>query len=437
MAQQVTDTTEAQKVMREILDPKVYTHFEQNAPFIGLWPDGSAEFIHDRGIEWVVYLQPNPSMNFLGDGGSLPQGSTSKKQRMKATPTTFSIARRLTGQILHTDRESIVKGLTPMVQEDSDTFTKAMNVFAYGTGDARLATVSAAPAGTAAITMTQPLGCTLLWERGKYNIVDPADGTKRTMTIGSVALTEFYLVANSPSTDVASFADDEGDTVADNITATTIVAGDIVVFADSYGIAFHGTGYHLNNTGTYQNLSRTTYSKQIVPGIKDALNGPVTVGLMDFIETQVALRKGGKKVLDGLFWNMSFTQLYGYRSLGYNTDTKVVKQVAGSDMKLDLGYTVVEHNGRQINLDTDCPPDIIDLLDRSSFRKCMAKKPGLIDDDGKVLHMIPAFSSSGGGTFKWQYLYFLSTIMELVNKDILNNGRLKNLSTQDLPTRRF
>ncbi|MGA9771674.1 MAG: hypothetical protein WBV94_21770 [Blastocatellia bacterium] len=429
------DTTEAQNVMREIFLGRITKGFEESTVLLGIIDEAGSEFVHEKGLDWAVYLEPNPSMKFIGSGGLLPGGSTSKKKRHKVTYTTFTMARRLDGQVLHTDRNSIIKGLMPLVKEDTETFSKAMNVLSYGNGDNRLAVVAAAPAGTGAIQMKKPNGSSLLWKRGKYNIVDPADGTKRTMTIGGVAKSEFYLVTNSKSTSTAGFADAEDDAAADAISATTIVEGDIVVFADSYGLGFHGLAYHLNNTGLYQNLSRSTYPDQLNPALKDMLEGPLTVAGMDWLEVQVTHAKGGKSTMDSLFWLFSETQLYGYRKLGYNTDTKVVKQFAGADVKLDLGWRVFEHNGRPLKTDVDCPPNEANLLDRSSFKKLSAMEPGLVEAQGQYLQLVPGFDSAGVGSHLWQYIYYLAALQDIANMDILNNGKLNNLDTEGLPTR--
>jgi len=434
MAQQKYDTAEAQNVMREIFDGRVYMQFEVGSVLWNLWPDAEAEFVHDKGMEWAVYLEPNPSMAAIGDGGVMPRGSTSKKRRMKVTYATFTLARRLTGQVLYTDRNSIIKGLTPLMKEDSEVFTKALNRLAYGTGDGSLATAQGAPAGTADVVMSGSLGSQLIYKRGAFNIVDPAAGTKRTITVGGLAYSTFYAVTNAKSTATVGFSVDEGAATSDVISATTIQAGGSVVMDGSWGLNIHGLGYHGNNTGTYQNLSRTTYSDTIVPPIKDARNGPLTVALMDWLETKVIFAKGTQHNMASLFWLTSPTQIYAYRTLGYNTDTKVMKQFAGTDVKLDLGWQVLEHNGRQMLPDVDCPPDIMDLLQRDSFRKLMAKQPGIIDDNGQTLYMVPAYDSSGNGSFKWEYVYFMATLADIANKDILSSGFLKGLSTDNLPT---
>jgi hypothetical protein len=437
--QQTYDVTEAQNVMREILAPEVRVMYQQTARGWELIPDGTADFVHDKGAEWVVGLEPNPSLGGMGSSQKLfPRGSTGRRKRMKVVYATHAISRRLDKAVLHTDRESIVKGVGPLVKEDTETFFHDLNRLFWGNGDGAMAEVSAGPAASAVITMTGPRGVQHLRKRGLYNIVDPALGTKRTVTIGGVPTSNLFMVAKNQAADTASFADDEADAAADAISATTIVPNDIVVYKDSWNLAPKGIRYHLNNdSGTYQNLSRATHSDTIVPPVKDMLNGPLTVAAMDFVETQVIYKKGTAQSLDGLFWAFPPTQQYAYRALGYNTDTKVVKRAGMGDMKIDLGYTVIEHNGRAIWIDVDCPSDDGFLMDRTSFCKFMAKSAGVVQDDGQTLRMIPAFDSSGVGTFSAEYFYAIDIMVEIANKDIQNNGRLKNLAWQGLPTGQF
>jgi hypothetical protein len=435
MPAQRYDTTEAQNVMREIFADRVYKQYEETIVLLGIIDEGGAEFVHDRGYEWATAMEPNPSMAFMGSGGLFPAGSTDRTKKLKVTYTTFTMARRLDGQVLHTDRNSIIRGLQPKIKSDSMTFAKAINVLSYGNGDNSLGTVSAAPAVTAAITFKAPHGSALIWKRGKYNIVDPADGTKRTMTIGGNAVTEFYAVTNSKNTAVVGFSINEAATTADAISATTVVEGDILVFVNSWGLGFHGTGYHMNNTGTYQNQSRSLFPDQLNPSLKDALNGPLTVGLMDWLEVTVEYAKGGRESMGGLFWLCSPTQLYAYRKLGYNTDYRQVKQFAGADLKMDNGWKVFEHNGRPFKTDVDAPPNIMDFIDRTSYKKLSAMEPGIVNDGGNYLHLVPGFDSSGVGSHLWQYVYYLATLQDIANVDILNNGRVQNLDINGLPVR--
>src|SRR5262249_24710618 len=166
----------------------------------------------------------------------------------------------------------------------------------------------------------------------------------------------------------------------DNITATTVVAGDWVVWVGGWNNAPKGLWYHLNTTGNYQNLSRTTYP-QLVPPIYDAGNGPLTVRIMDHLEYDLIYRAGQEQTLHRMFWIMAPTQAAAYKKLGYNTpEVGVVKRFNAQDRELDLGYTVIKHNGRVIMLDVDADLTRAALINKPTFEKYLAKAPSVVND---------------------------------------------------------
>lgn len=432
MAQQIYDTTEASNVMREILSPDIAVAYEQEAFTWNLFPDGQADFVHDLGAFWVVDLDPNPSRGAITSTNILPKGSRGSKKRHKVTYISYAMARSVEGKVIHTTkRQSLISGLGPLIAEDTRAFFKSLNIHVNGDGSGALATVEIAPTTTASMTMTKPRGTYHLLRRGLYNIVDPADGTKRTMTIGGVAKSEFYCVNRKWTTRVADFGDDEADAAADTITATTIVAGDIVVEVDSWGAMFHGIPNHLNNdSGTYQNLSRATYADRLIPFVKDLNNGPLTQAAMDIVESEVIYKKGRNHSLAGYFWKMSSAMCQALRAMGYNTDTKVVKQFAGMDKTFDPGWTTIEFNGRPVVIENDMAFSDLEFLNRPSFQKFMAKTPGVLNDHGQSFFMQVDQATARR---KYVYDYFLTVFGDLGNKDILSNGRIKGADTTDLP----
>jgi hypothetical protein len=429
MASQVFDSTEAQVVMREILDGNFYKQFEEESVFFGMFPDGSAPFVNDVGAQWVNDLEPNPGMKGMSATDvTFHVGSTSKRARSKITFAEFAITRIFDGRILHTDVKSLIKGWAPMLQQDMSTFMKQLNLLWHGDGSGTLATLSGTPT-TAAVTFAQPIGATQLLRRGNYNIVDAATLlTKRTMTIGGVAKSSLYLVSKTGA-NIGNFADDEADTAADTITATTAVDGDVVIWPGTGAAAPKGLWYHLNNdTGTYQNLSRATYP-QFIPPIFDAGNGPLTVRILDHVEYDLIYAAGQEQTLNGMFWLSAPTQCAAYKKLGYNTDVVTVKRFGAGDRQLDLGYDTITHNGRTFMIDVDARQDRLAFLNRPTWEKYVAKPPSVVNDTGQVLNSVYASSLA----LMWRYTFNLNFLGELACRQIRKNAGVTNLQWQDLP----
>lgn len=431
MPQYLYGSAESQTVMREILDENMYKQFEEEAMFFNMFADGSDKFVSDVGAQWVNIVQGNPGMKGMTSSDrAFHRGSTSKRVRSKVTFAQFALTRAFSGQVLHTDMKSLIKGWAPMVKEDMSTFIKQLNImFAGGDGSGSLATVTAAPATTATVTFDQPIGATQLLTRGQYQIVNPADGTPRTLTINSVAVSTPFLIGKTGA-NIGLFADDEEDTTVDNMSTTTVVAGDIAVWNGSWNNVPKGLWHHLaTGSRTYQNINTGTYP-QFNPPMYDAGNGPLTVLLMDKLEAGLTYRAGGEEVLDGMFWCMAPTQVNAYRKLGYNTpEVGVVKRFGSGDRVLDLGFPVIRHNGRVIYQDCDALQTAAALITKSSFQRFTAKAPSVVNDTDELLNKV--YNSSGQRL--WQYTFDINTLLELGNTEIRRNGGITNLLWQGLP----
>jgi hypothetical protein len=193
--------------------------------------------------------------------------------------------------------------------------------------------------------------------------------------------------------------------------------------------------YHINDdSGLYQNLSRGTWPKQLVPPVKDMQYQDLSPAELDLLEARITFKKGTDHSLDDLVYVSAVTQQFAYRKQGYNTDVKVVKQWSGNDKTFDQGWKTIQHNGRTWVLDNDCAPSDLFMVKRSTFKKYQIKKIGLVDTDGRTLRMIPATDSSGNGTYTFRYQYTVNWLGEIANENILANARMKKLNTEGLPT---
>src|ERR1041384_6038495 len=148
MAQYLYGSAESQVVAREILDENMFKQYEEEAMFFNMFADGSDKFVGDVGAQWVNVVQGNPGMKGMSSSDrAFHRGSTSKRVRSKVTFAQFAITRAFTGQVLHTDMKSLIKGWAPMIKEDMSTFIKQLNImFAAGDGSGKLANVKAGPA---------------------------------------------------------------------------------------------------------------------------------------------------------------------------------------------------------------------------------------------------------------------------------------------------
>jgi hypothetical protein len=437
MSNLTTNDAQAQIVMREILDARIYLQYQNEAVTVGLFPDGEAEFVSSVGAQWANDVEPNPGIRGMSTSQlTFSAGSTSIRVRQKVTFAQVAITRAFDGNILWTDVKSLIKGYAPMIKEDMSSFIKHINILFHGDGSGTLGTVAAydpAVTGTAVLVLTQPYGATQLLRRARINITtNDGNYTAHSFTVGSTVVTRPYIVVKSGS-DTISLSQNEGSTVADTVASQTIVAGDVIQTDSSGGIMPRGLGFHFNNTSrTYQNVSTSTYP-QFIPPLVDCGFGPLTVQKLDQLEVDLIFRQGTEQTLDGMFWLGSPTQILGgYRKLGYNTDMTVVKRFDSKDKELDLGYQTVKHNGRMFVMDVDADPTRLMLLNKPTWQKFVAKVPSIVNDGGNTLNAVYAST----GELIWQYTMNINFMGELANKQIARNGALINLQWSGLPASR-
>lgn len=430
----VYNLAEAQVLMREVLDPRIQKYFEEVPRGWNLIPDGRAEFMNGRGAFFTAQVEPNPDGAYYAETDTLPAGDSVTRKKFNILFTRYAHAGRVTGDAIHTtQRDTLISGISSRVKEDTLTATKLMSEDFYEDGTGVKATITndagSVSTSTKTLTFDTPFGSRRVRVRGKYWLV--ATTTDGGNTIG-VALggsgTEITLTCTSKSqaNRTATF---------DLSSASAITAGTdwILVQKGSYNKAIKGLRYHVNDaSGDYQGLTsgRTNYPDQLNAVVND-LNGALTVAAIDETENKALYKQGLDEGMEDLTFLSSPAVVQVYRSFGYHTTsgTTVRKtQEAGSAGKLDLGWPSISHNGHEWKIDIDCPDSELFMLRMKTFGKFFIKPLGLINDDGSTLRMVPAFDSSGNGSFKEQYVYFLNFKGEIGCYAPRLNNRIKRIT---------
>lgn len=428
------DSAESQIVMKEILDTNIGMQFEEEAPFSSLFPFGDQKYVHELGAQWVDDMEPSPGFRGMGaTQRAFGEGSRPGRARFTITFAELAHTSRIHGRTLYTDKESLINGWRYQVERATNTFIKQVEFEMHGDGSGRLATLNGTPA-SGAMALTRPYGGAQLLRRGRYNIVDPAAGTKRTITFttGTETVNSFFVNSKTGGYTV-NWGKSEAATAAaaDAIDSTTAVDGDIVVWRDHWGLAIKGLAYYVSNAvRTVANQSSANYP-QLNSVIVPAGNSPLTTKWLDLVEYGMIDRQGKVEGLNGLFWVMPTAQHAAYRSLGYNLPTQIIKRAGMNDRKLDLGWEVVEHNGRTFMICPDADPSKMTMLNRSTWRRFGAKAPSVVQDrEGSILN--PTYEASTGNLL-WEYTFNLNMLSEFNCRYPFKNGAVTGLSYDGLP----
>lgn len=407
-------TTDTKIFMKEIFDPRVRTYFNLVARAWRLIPDGEGVKLNARGREFSADVEPNPDAKYYPEGGRLPVGDGSKGIRLVILYTAFAHAGRLTGLAIRSDdRDSMVDALDDSITKDMKTAIKMLSEDMWQKGTGEKATVSTTAATTNVVRAAAPLGARMIRIRGKYDIVDPATGTKR----------------NSAPLKVLSVNNTTGDVTFNVGQTVSVTAGDIFVQEGSFGLAIHGFPYHIDDQNTiWQGKLRSDYPQQLKSIVHDAAGGALSVSLLDVLEAKQTYQVGLDNDLGKITYMSSIAQVQAYRSLGYNSANNVVKVFAGTDKVLDFGYEKVTHNGHDWFIDNDARDSDLYMARLNTFQKNFITPLSILDTDGQTLRMIPDLDANGEMSHKDQYAYQHIFEGDISCDNPQANMRIKNLA---------
>jgi hypothetical protein len=229
------------------------------------------------------------------------------------------------------------------------------------------------------------------------------------------------------------------------IRSEVLTDGDIIVYQGSYNIAVNGLDYHIDSgTGTYQNVSRNTYST-LRCYVMNAANVALTVAMLYKIIFQAKYLRN-QDITDENYVILSApAQVHQYAllaNLSAMTAAQSVVSVAGNTAlnampeakKLDFGFTMFEFMGLKWVEDPHCPATSLYIILPSKFKvhefKPLSAVP-LGGDSGFA--PVPAFTSAGVGAYTDKAVYTMTWKGQLVTNDPAKAGcKISNLAVSGL-----
>lgn len=452
------NNTELSVVLEEINMKQVADTVNRAAVLKNLLPSATGE-INARGVNVYAKTSSNYAMKWFAEGGTYPVGGNSARVKMTASYKRLAISSQMTRDVLEgADKRAIINVISEEVTDDTITATQELSQQLYGDGsgvkgivdsysslDVTFQTaydVLVADGATAQLaTNAQQYGASLLKPNGRYNFVSADAATDRgsgggtqTVAIGTVltaAATSNVCTLASISGNVGTF-----DAVPDD--NYRLVDGDMIVYEGSYGLAVNGLDYHISSgTGTYQNVSRNTYSG-LRCYVLNAANSALTVAFLYKLIFQAKYLRN-QDILDEQYIMLSApTQVHQYALLA-NISTAGVSgntnlNVMPDGKKLDYGFRSFEFAGLTWIEDPHCPPQNIYIILPSKFKihefKSLSAVP-LGGDSGFA--PVPAFTSAGVGSYTDNAVYTMTWKGNLVTNDPAKAGlKLSNLATSGL-----
>ncbi len=396
------DLTVGNGVMK-IVGGKLTKQYEETALLHNRMQKGKGTKIGDRGVEIPMQLVANANGTFIKDGGDLPAGGSVVVKRAQIFFKNFAAACRLTGAAIDSINSLDVAYIKDYLQFNLDeTLSQAYkkaNVYAWGNGTGRLATISSG-ANSATQTVSNNDANRYLTDGMLIDSVTTSTGT--VTATGATILN--HAATSTTFTTVAAM--------------TTTVTSDIIVASGAYNLAFTGIKALIddgtNSSVIFQGLSRTTY-----PTLKSFRVNASSVGL-DASHLRRLLGAGihinvGELNRDALeLWSHP-AQTAAYSALGWN-----LKRFSGDSKSIDLGFTAYEYEGINWVEDVDCDKAEVRAIDWSTMQKFIAKDYGWDDKSGSILRQVP--SATSGIAYTDQYEAYMTARYNYGNTRPNKNG---------------
>lgn len=432
----------AEALFKELIAKGLYSYINRSAKFYGMIEDGEGMETNSRGVRIVAEVEANPSNRSFVEGGKYAAFSFPRDVNMRVFWTRHSKGRgysRDEYEALMSSKTSIVTGLARDIKRETGDLIKVINYMCWGNGDGVIARVDTAGSpvvtganGTAKFAFDG--GSYHVLVRGRYNFINPATGLARLNGGGSA------FVATATSKNSAT------QTVTFDTVPSDAVAGDYLVYEESYLSALHGVPYHVNNdTGLYQGQSRSLYENLrsvVIDAAVASVPQPLSTALLDRMEAQTMYLHGTTEDAEDTdawqFW-ASPCQEVAYIRLG-DPLHRVIKtaQTEVLNLSYKLNGKGIQHRHKWM-IDTDHRDDRIDGLKLSTFKKFLAPggTPGFIQKvEGGYWREVPSFDSSGVGGYFDRTGFYMGFRMDLGCMSPFSNGAIINLATTGLPNKK-
>lgn len=417
-------------VLKEVIDPEIIDQVERTPTLYKLIPKGGQSMnarggntgvdgaTNQDGIFMYAKYEPNPSLGWFSEGGKYPAGAASKRVKFSAGYKRIAITSRLTRDVLEgADKSAIINVVTEEITDDTKSVLKEISQQLYGDGTGTKALVQSATeaAGKTTVTFKAPFGSTHLLNRGNYDFYS-----------GATAAAENKVLESIPSKTTAVFTGEFADDLSE---------GDKVTFAGSHNKCISGLSYHVSDeAGDYQNIDRDDYPS-FKAYVLDAETEGISVGMLykAIFQARYARRNN---LLDGDYVMLSApTQTHAYALLG-DVSSAIQGNTGLNSMPnngtLDYGFRTFKFAGLTWIEDTDCPPDVLYIINFNKF-KIHEFKPLSKVFEGNGFMPVPGFTDGGVGSYTDNVLYTMTWKGQMVSKDPQMAGvKIKNLATAGL-----
>lgn len=411
-------SADIESILRENVNPVLTEQFEQERTLYNIIGE-AGEPVNARGTRITSRVNQNPSFTWFSESGAFPTPGKEEYIEMKVFATRCAAGFEFSGDFLDQidTEENLVRGLSSVLSNYTDTAKKKISQALYGDGTGELGVVLTNDSTTQATFATTTAGGSLFGARkldpnGRYSFYSSGGTLRATGNTTGVGI----LSSKAESTGVGTFD-------STNSVPTDVVATDIIVHEGSYNKAVLGMKKHVNNdTGAYQGQSRSNQPK-LKAGVDDAGQAGITVGRLNKNKYAIRYRVPGKEAMNVTLIS-SPTQYDLYTRLGHNL---IRFSDAPNQTTFKGDFEVAKHGMSDWIIDVDCDDDRIYGVDLNTFKRyTMGPGFGAFRKDGQDYRM---YFSNGTGSDK--YTGWLGVKFNVACMKPNSNFVIKNLAVSD------
>jgi hypothetical protein len=330
--------------MKEVLefDASKADTIEKSALLIKAWKQGKAAQINQRNA-FIILNVDNASVirydatEFADFATPSNQSQLKTSIPLQRVTKSFSVSGAVRRQ--QATGTSLFDTVMDGADDVAEMMDKQLNFNAHGNGTGEIARAS----GVAGTTVTCANASNLYGSRQVYkNELVEFRATNGTL----------HSAGNRYSTVTA--VDLAAKTFTVDAIASDATTNDIVYDYGSYNNGFRGLAYHVAASGAWQGVSdRTTY-RGLSSVVIAASSASISRALIDQLDGEMRFKIGDGAKPAGRIVYTSYTQVAGFKALGYD-----LQRYNGSDTSLNTGFLddALQHGDLPIKGSVDCQVD--------------------------------------------------------------------------------
>lgn len=413
-------TTQLNQIVKETFDTMIHESYDFNVGTMKRFKkEVPTEDITSLGRYFAIQVQSNESYGSQStEGGAFPTAGSLVDVKALVNYRSQFASFKFTGDVedLATNK-TLTNALKRIVKDTTEAFDEKQNFFLFGDGSGVLGVVDSIASNdiTMLNTVANSYGARAIRKGQLLNAYDVSGTAYRVgdMTVNSVNRTTDVVTVDSAAAAIAS--DDD----------------DVLVFKGSYGYAPQGFAYHVNNTGTWLGLSRTTYPS-LRSTVHDAASASLDQDMIELAALKARNVRGDAAPKFDYILVMHPVQHKNLRAAIRSAQGISFNANLAGNENMDLSVKNVTPNGMEVVEDSWCAPsDVWGLRTEDWAVEEVAPRQMYKHGDGNVFIQSLAASTSYGDAKEGR----VYSRYNVVCKKPFRQFRIKNVNFSTAETR--